>query len=48
MFDQRRETLNPVAVVAVQHIIDHADFGMVNVAAHHALRAASLRFARNR
>jgi hypothetical protein len=48
MFDQRRQTFNPVAVVAVQHIIDCADFGMVDVAANHALCAASFCFACNR
>jgi hypothetical protein len=40
VLDQRGEAFHPVAVVAVQHTVDHAHFGVVDVAAHHALHAA--------
>lgn len=48
MLNQRCEAFNPVAIVAVQHIIDCADFGMVDMAADHALCAAPFCFARDR
>ncbi len=48
MLDQRRQALDPVAVVAVQHTFDLADLGVVDVAADHALHAAPSSFTGHR
>lgn len=48
MFDERGEAFDPVTVIAVEHSIDHPDLGMVNVAAYHAICAASSGFAGDR
>ncbi len=45
---QRRQALDPVAVVAVQHAVDVAHLGVVDVAADDALHAAPARLARDR
>ncbi|NJZ82794.1 hypothetical protein GO280_01406 [Ralstonia solanacearum] len=42
-FDQRREALDPVAVVAVELAVDLADLGLVDVPADHAVAAAPAR-----
>jgi hypothetical protein len=47
VLDQRGEAFHPVAVVAVQHTVDHAHFGVVDVPAHHPLHAARPCFARD-
>ena len=44
MFDERGMALDPVTTVAVERATVHADFGMVDVAADHAVHAAFLRF----
>jgi hypothetical protein len=43
---QRGEAFDPVAVVAVAHAADVADLRLVDVAAHHAVEAASARLVR--
>ena len=43
VLDQRAAAFDPVAVVAVQRAVDVADFGVVDVAAHHAVIAAPAR-----
>ena len=40
ILDQRRATLDPVAVVAVQDAVDVADLGMMNVTADNAIDTA--------
>src|SRR5579872_1238771 len=40
MFDQRRAALHPVAVVAVENRADLSDFGLVDMAADHAVDPA--------
>jgi len=45
VLDQRRQALDPVAVVAVEDAVDLAHLGVVDVAADHAMRAAAARFA---
>ncbi|ABA51161.1 hypothetical protein BURPS1710b_1413 [Burkholderia pseudomallei 1710b] len=42
--DERGQALDPVAVVAVQHAVDVADLGLVDVAADDAVAAAAARF----
>ena len=41
IFRQGRATLHPVAVIAIQHIADHAFVRMMNVTAHNAVDAAA-------
>ena len=48
MLDQRRQALDPVAVVRVQHAVDVAQFGVVDVAADHALQPTLACLARHR
>ena len=48
VLDQRRQALDPIAVVAVQRAVDHAHLGMVDVAADHAVHAAPACLARDR
>ena len=43
VLDQRGEAFDPVAVVAVQHPVDLADLGVVDVPAHDAVEAAFAR-----
>src|SRR5271155_1419771 len=40
VFDQRRAALNPVAVVAVENRADLSNFGLVDMAADHAVDPA--------
>ena len=48
VFHQCRAALNPVAIVAIQHPVDVADFSAVDVAADHAVVPCTLRRARHR
>jgi len=41
VLDQRRQALDPVAVIAIEHAVYRADLGVMNVAAYHAVGAAS-------
>ena len=45
---ERRQALDPVAVVAVEDAVDLADLGLVDVAADDAVEAAALRLVRDR
>lgn len=47
VLNQCRATLNPVAIIALQHAVDVADFGAVDVAAHHTVVSCTLRGARH-
>ena len=48
ILDQGGAALDPIAVVAIEHAVDGADLGVMDVAAHHAVDAAAARFARHR
>ena len=48
VLDQRRQALDPVAVVAVQDALDLADLGVVDVAADDAVGTEATRLARDR
>ena len=41
IFDKGGAAFNPVSVIQIEHVADHADFGMVDMAAHHAIDAAA-------
>ena len=43
MLDQGRAALYPIAIVAIKHTIDGANFCAVNMTAHHALVATFFR-----
>ena len=45
MLDERGQALDPVAVVGVEHAVDVAHLGVVDVAADHAVDAAPARLA---
>src|SRR3569623_14497 len=47
IFDKGAAAFNPVSVIEVEHVADLADFGMVDMAADHAVHAAHLRLARH-
>src|SRR5476651_962757 len=47
IFDKGAAAFNPVSVVEVKDIADHADFGMVDMAANHAIGAAGPGFRRH-
>ena len=40
MFDQGRSAFHPVAIVAIKHAVDVADFSAVDMPTHHTLVAA--------
>ena len=42
VLDQRGAAFNPVAIIAIQRAVDVTHLGTMNVAANHALMAASL------
>src|SRR5215468_8645261 len=42
IFDKGATAFNPISVVEIKHIADPADFGMMDMAAHHAVHAALL------
>src|SRR5215469_4181439 len=44
MLDQRRAALHPVAVVAVEHVVEPPDLGLVDMAADHAVDLAPAGF----
>ena len=46
--DERRQAFDPVAVVAVEHAVDIANFGLVDVAADDAVETALARLAGDR
>ena len=48
MLDQGRAAFHPIAVVAIQHTVDVADFRMMDMAAHHAVEATTASFMRHR
>src|SRR5688572_3685336 len=48
MLHQRGAALDPVAIVAIEDAVDGLDLGLVDVAAHHAVKAAALGFLRHR
>ena len=48
MLDQRRAALDPVAVVAVEHAVDVADLGVVDMAADDAVDVARARLGGDR
>ena len=47
IFDKGAAAFNPVSVVEVKDAADLADFGMVDMAAHHPVHAAHFGFARH-
>jgi hypothetical protein len=47
IFDKGAAAFNPVSVVEVEDIADLADFGMVDMAAHHPVDAAGCGLARH-
>jgi hypothetical protein len=46
-FDESGQAFNPVAIIAIKNSIDMPHFGVVNMAADHAIDAASSGFASN-
>src|SRR5262249_29709161 len=47
IFDKGSAAFNPVSVIEIEDFADLADFGMVDMAADHAVHAAQGRFARH-
>ena len=48
MFDQRRAAFDPVTVIDVEHAVDLAHFGMMNVPADHAIEPTPTGLVRER